>query len=418
MGVSRIFFPKTRDAIRSQRGGGLVEVLLAFVIVAVAAPFTYSMISDATHSMHNMAIANDIISLRNDVLNFVRMNQDLWPSVAQIKLSSEELAAFSNAAVAGFIDKYSVKNGTIVDVYLMFDFDMPVKRMAQIAKNLGGDAAIVGVDGIAYGDAWAVTAPDFKPGYLVYKITRDISDIDTEKFLHRGSSGEQKLNMMERDLDMGENDIYNIGGMVGKSVKVSNVNAMFVDANEIDAENVYFSGGAEIRGDNVNIDVLRAMGDISGFRSIQAQTLNASGFSTNGRIIADRVKVNKAVNVGRDLVIKSDSLKTIGAFTGINAGTVYTPYIHTDEIIFYQDFGLTVSGELLVSSNPPIRFGSWVFPSYNPPAFKQFNLTRASVPKMPSKDEFKDLFTSDWQQSGTHAPQNVIIFNPVISERK
>lgn len=409
MGVFRIFSRPTKESVCDQRGGGLVEVLLAFVIVAVAAPFTYSMITDATHSMHNLAIANDIISLRNDVLNFVRMNQDLWPQQAQIKLSDEELAAFSGSATAGFIDKYSIKNGSVVDVYLMFDFDMPTKRMAQIAKNIGGDAAIIGMDGVAYGDSWAVTSPDFEPGRLVYKISRDVSDVDSEKFLHRASSDTEKLNMMERDLNMGGNDIYNVGGAIGKSLKVSNVNAMFVDANEINSENVYFSGGAEIRGDDVNIDILRAMGDISGFRNIQVRTLNASGFTTNGRITADRVKVGKSVNVGRDLVIKSDSLKTIGAFTGINAGTVYTPYIHTDEIVFYQDFGLTVSGELLVSTNPPIRFGSWVFPSYTPPAFKEFKLTRASIPSMPHKEDFKNMFNSDWRTGLTSAPQLHII---------
>ena len=408
MTVSRIFSCPNKEYVHSQRGGGLIEVLLAFVIVAVAAPFTYSMISDATRSMHNMAIANDIISLRSDVLNFVRMNQDLWPASAQIKLSPEELSMFSSSATTGFIDKYSVKNGTVIDVYLMFDFDMPTKRVAQIAKNLGGDAAVVGIDGVAYGDSWAATAPDFKPGHLVYKISRDVSDVDTEKFLHRGSSGPEKLNMMERDLNMGGNNIYNVGGMIGKSLKVSNVNAMFLDANDVNAENVYFSGGAEIRGDNVEIDVLRVMGDIIGFRNIEAHTLNSGGFTTNGHIVADRVKVAKSVNVGRDLVIKSDSLKTIGAFTGISAGTVYTPYIHTDEITFYQDFGLTVSGELLVSTNPPIRFGSWAFPSYTPPLFHEFKLKRASIPDTPTSNEFKNLFQKDWKNNFKQPTQPAI----------
>ena len=68
----RIFSSKSE--IAAQRGGGLVEVLLALVIISVATPFTYSIISDTTHTMHNMAIANDIISLRDGVLNFIRTN--------------------------------------------------------------------------------------------------------------------------------------------------------------------------------------------------------------------------------------------------------------------------------------------------------------------------------------------------------
>ena len=86
----RMFFSGLKNDVIAQRGGGLVEVLLAMVIVSVAAPFTYSMITETTHTMHNMAIANDIISLRDGVLNFVRMNQDLWPAQAQIKMSEEE----------------------------------------------------------------------------------------------------------------------------------------------------------------------------------------------------------------------------------------------------------------------------------------------------------------------------------------
>ena len=143
----RIFSHKSEFA--AQRGGGLVEVLLALVIISVATPFTYSMISETTQTMHNMAIANDIISLRDGILNFVRINQDLWPDTAQIQLSSEELAEFSESVSSGFIDKYAVRGGTVIDVYLAFNFQMPVKRVAQIANNIGTDAAVVGGDGIA-----------------------------------------------------------------------------------------------------------------------------------------------------------------------------------------------------------------------------------------------------------------------------
>ena len=41
-----------KSEIIAQRGGGLVEVLLAMVIIAVAAPYTYSMIADTTHTIH------------------------------------------------------------------------------------------------------------------------------------------------------------------------------------------------------------------------------------------------------------------------------------------------------------------------------------------------------------------------------
>ena len=397
MGVNsfRIFAHKSE--IAAQRGGGLVEVLLALVIISVATPFTYSMIAETTHTMHNMAIANDIISLRDGVLNFVRTNQDLWPDVAQIQMSSEELSEFSDFISSGFIDKYAVRGGTIIDVYLAFEFSLPVKRVAQIASNIGADAAVVGADGIAYGDSWAVTAPGFHEGNLIYKISRNLSDVDTSRFLHRGSSGEDNLNVMERDLNMGGHDVYNIGGLDGKSVRVRNLDATFVTAEEINARTVYFSAGANMNGDNVKIGSMRVSGDISGFRNISAKTLNGSAFNVNGRIIADRATINKTLNVGYDLVLKSTSLKTISGFVGLSAGSVYAPYILTKEIIFHENFGLTVSGELLVSTNSPIKIGSWSFPSTTPPSFSSLTLTRAAIPVAPNADEFRELMTSGWQ---------------------
>ena len=393
----RIFSPRRKSEIKSSRGGGLVEVLLALVIVAVAAPFTYSMIAESTHAMHNMAIANDIISLRNGVLNFVRINQDLWPEVAQIKLSEEELAEFSDSISAGFIDKYNVHGGTVIDVYLSFGFDLPLKRVAQIARDIGADAAIVGTDGIAYADSWAVAAPDFKEGDLIYKISRNLSDVDMSRFLHRGSSGEDNLNVMERDLNMGGHDVYNVGGIAAKSLRVRNLDATFVNAESIDAKNVYFSSGANVNGDNVKIGVLRVSGDVNGFRNIEAQKVNNSAYTVNGRIIADRATINKAVNVAHDFSIKSSSLKTIGGFTGMTVGTVYAPYISTTEITFYENFGLTVAGELLYSTNTPIKFGLWSFPSTNPPSFSAINLTRAPIPAVPDSKEFDKVLTSDWK---------------------
>ena len=371
----RIF--SSESEIAAQRGGGLVEVLLALVIISIATPFTYSMIAETTHTMHNMAIANDIISLRDGVLNFIRINQDLWPDTAQIQMSSEELSEFSDSISTGFIDKYSVRGGTIIDVYLAFDFQLPIKRVAEIAKNIGADAAIVDQDGIAYGDSWAVTAPGFNNGNLIYKITRNLSDVDTSRFLHRGSSGDDDLNVMARDLNMGGHDVYNIGGIDGKSIRVRSLDATFVSADTIDARNVYFSSGANMSGDNVKIGTMRVSGDINGFRNISAAKLNGTSFNVNGRIIADRATVNNVVNVGRDFILKSSSLKTVSGFVGITAGTVYTPYILTNQIIFYENFGLTVSGELLVSSNSPIKFGSWSFPSTTMPSFSSLTLSKS-----------------------------------------
>ncbi len=386
-----------KSEIIAQRGGGLVEILLAMVIISVAAPFTYSMIAESTHAIHNMAIANDIISLKSGILNFVRLNQDLWPTEVQIKMSDDELAEFSDSISSGFIDKYTVHGGTIIDVYLAFDLDATPKRIAQIAQNIGDDAAVVADDGIAYSDSWAVTAPDFKPGNLIYKISRDLSDRDTSRFLHRGASGTDNLNTMERDLNMGGYDVYNVGNLEGKSVRVRTIDTTFVNSETIDAQNVYFSSGANMNADKVKIGTVRVSGDTNGFRNIEAKKLNGSAYSINGRIITDRATINNSINIGRDLTLKSSSVRTVSGFVGLAVGSVYTPYLSAGEIMFYDNFGLTVSGELMISSNPPIKLGSWSFPSTTPPSFSSLNLTRAMMPSMPNPKEFDKIMGSDWK---------------------
>lgn len=402
----RIFSRISKHNAIAQRGGGLVEVLLALVIISVAAPFTYSMISDTTHMIYDMAIANDIISMRDGVLNFVRINQDLWPETAQIKLSSEELAEFSDGISVGFIDKYTVRGGSVIDVYLAFDLNVAPRRAARIAANIGSNAAIVGADGVAYGDTWAVTAPDFQFGTLVYKINRNLSDIDTSRFLHRGSAGEDNLNVMARDLNMGGNDVYNVGALDAKSVRVRNLDATFVKAESIDARNVYFSSGANMNGDTSTIGTLRVSGDISGFRNIEAKKLNGTGIDLNGRIIADRATVKDTIKIGNSFVLKSTSLKTISGFAGMTTGTVYAPYLSAGELTFLGTYGLTVSGELLVSSNAPIKLGNWSFPSKNPPSFASLTLARASMPQIPSKEEFIEITKAGWK---TTEKENAII---------
>lgn len=380
-----------------ESGASMMEVLLALAIVALAAPFVYKQIANTNQTIYDISRANGIIKLREPVLNFVRMNQDRWPDVAQIKLSDEELDSISELPSSAFIDKYSVRGATVTDVYLAFDLGETNLRSAQIAHHIGIDAAVVGADGVAYGASWAVAAPDFKPGNLIYRVSRDFAGVDKSKFLHRGSSGEDDLNVMFRDLNMGGFNALDVGTVTASSAKIKNASATFVDIADAVAQNVYFSSGANMDGGRVSIGALRVTGDISGFRNIYADTMNGRGFTTSGRVITDRATVTNSVNVARDFVLKSDTTRTVSGFSGITANSVAAPYITTEEIIFYENFGLTISGELLMSTNAPLKIGSWAFPSTTPPRFSVLDLSRATIPDAPSKNEFGPLLLSGWQ---------------------
>lgn len=394
----------TKIFANEMRGASVMEVLLALGIVALATPFVYSQISRSTQTVRDMAHAHQIIDVRDSVLNFVRMNQDKWPDIAQIRLDSEELRAISDMPVAGLIDKYSVRGATITDVYLAYEIGDDLMATARIASHIGSDAAVVSDDGVAYGPSWAASAPDFKPGDLVYRITRDVSGSDTSQYLHRATSGEDELNVMFRDLNMGGYNVYNVASVDADSVRAKEATAFFVNANDITAENVYFSSGANMEGGDVFIGSMRVSGDITGFRDIYADKMNGTTYTTSGRIIADKATVTKSINVSRDLVLKSDTSKTISGFAGLSTGTVVAPFLSTEEIVFYEDFGLTVSGELLVSTVAPIQIGRWVFPSTTPPRFSKFTISRTTNPSMPDKQEFDAIMKSGWMQSDVIKP--------------
>ncbi len=388
---------KTKIFTDCAPGTSMTEVLLTMAIVALVSPFLYNQIADANHNIRDMAVAQNIIGMRDDVLNFVRMHQDAWPDVAQIKLADDELNGISEMPVAGFIDKYNVRGATITDVYLAFDLNTDLLRTNRIARHIGGAAAIVGDDGVAYGENWAVMAPDFNPGNLIYRISRDVSGEDKSKYLHRGGASEDNLNVMQRNLNMGGHDVYNVGGVAAKSAQIKNGSAMFIGADNMVATSVYFSDGATMDGGAADVGALRVSGDISGFRNIYADALNGRSFTTNGRIIADRATITNSVNVANDMVLKSDTLRTISGFSGLSVNSVATPYISAEEIIFYDNFGLTVSGELMMSTTSPLKIGSWVFPSITPPKFNDMTLGRAAIPNMPQRGEFGPLMISGWQ---------------------
>ena len=159
---------KTRIFETNNAGASITEVLLAMAIIAMATPFVYKQIAQTNQTIRDISIAKTIISTRDPVLNFVRTNQDKWPETVQIQLDDADLASVSPNAFTGFIDKYSVIGTTITDVYLAFKIDDSKLHANKIAKHIGGDAAVVNDNGIAYGNTWAVAAPDFQPGDLIY----------------------------------------------------------------------------------------------------------------------------------------------------------------------------------------------------------------------------------------------------------
>ena len=388
------FYENTVD---TQRGASILEVILSITIIFAVAPFLYNQIIDMSHDIEDITMANKVVKTRDNVINFLRVNQTQWPDTVEIKMTDEDLTELSSLAHAGFIDKYKINGATITDVYLAFDVKDSVYRSANVAKYIGEDAAIVREDGIAYSHVWAVSAPDvFQPGDLIYRISHDFAGADKSRFLHRGTMGEDELNHMKRDLYMNNFNIFNVANIKSLSAKILDVETVFLDSDMVDTDTVYFTSGANINSSDVSFGSMRVTGDTNGFRNITANKLNADKYVTNSKIIVDSATVDNSVNVAGNMILKSSSARTITGFNGIATNKLLTPYISATEMIFTDNFGITVSGELLVSNNAPLRLGSWSFPTNVPPSFSRFILTRASVPSVPDATEFKNITSENW----------------------
>lgn len=390
----KIFNKPTR---LSERGASVLEVLLAITVVLSVSPFLYNQIINISKDVQDIAMANKIVKNRDKIINFLRINQTQWPDKVEIKLTDKEIAEIAPMAYAGFIDKYKVNGATITEVYLAFNINDSEYRSVNIAKHIGDAAAIVRDDGVAYAQSWAVAAPDvFNKGDLIFRISRDFEGADKSKFLHRGTMGEDGLNQMQRDLHMNNFNVFNVGDISSLSAKIFDASAVFLTSDIVDADTVYFSSGANISSDGIQIGTMRVTGDTNGFRTIVADKLNGDKYVTNGRLIVDSANIANSVNVAGNFILKSDGARTITGFNGITTNKLLTPYISASEMVFADGFGITVSGELLVSSIAPLQIGSWYFPTNTPPSFTKLILTRSSIPSIPDSHEFRKIISADW----------------------
>ena len=382
----------------SMRGATLTEVVLAVAVVIAVSPFMYNQIVEMSRESQDIARANEIINLRDDVVNYVRINQGQWDEKAEIKLSQEQLQKISPLAHSGYIDKYKVNGASITDVYLAFNIDSSDFRASNIAKQIGEDAAVVREDGIAYSQSWAVSAPnDFYVGDLIFRISYDFEGADKSRFLHRGTMGEDELNKMQRNLHMNNFNVFNAADIDALSAKIIDADAVFLESDVVDANTVYFSSGANLSSNDITFASMRVTGDTNGFRLIKADKLNGDKYTTSGRLITDRATIGNSVNVAGNLILKSTSSTSISGFSGISMNKLLTPYLTTTDLVFFENFGITVSGELLLAGIAPLKIGSWVFPSLTPPSFSKLILTRASIPPVPDADEFGKITSKDWQ---------------------
>ena len=431
--------PRSVRLRRTERGDSMLEMLLVIALVMAMAPYMYYRISETGRDVSNLAVAKRIPAYGAPIMNYVRLNQDLWTPAARIKMTAEELnqiLADANDTDHGpatndqrpttndqrpillrqgysgqglrrtsdqrppttdqrpttndplfslsgaFINKYKTANGSAFDIYLQFKVrGSDEMRNVKIAKMIGSDAGIArdgAADGV-YGN-WSASSEIFEAGNIVYRISENLAFQDSERFLHRTVLGEEKLNSMLRPMSLGGHTVYNIGAAIADSIRVADASALFADASVARATELQFPSGANLDPSGAMFGSVRVLGDITGFRNIAAGGLSGRGAGTwarQGSVIADKAAVSDSVHVGGNLYVKSDVTRTISGFSGLVAHSVYVPFLSTQELAFLGGFGLTVSSELMMSgTDSPLKLGSWIFPSLNMPKLNGLVLHR------------------------------------------
>lgn len=358
----------------SQRGASVLEVIFAIGLVVAVTPFMYNQISEMTHVIHDVSVANKITSTRDAVLSFMRVNQPEFIDESN-EITADDLNTIAPEAVKGIVYQVSVGNSAIknLETYLLFNIDDSKYRVSSIAKYIGGDAAVVGDDNRAYAKDWAVQLPDSwsdvlasGDNHLVYRITRDFGGDDKTLYLHRSNLGEaDHLNQMRRDLLMNNYSMVNVGNFNATRLNLQTVISPLIKTpnnGQIVAEIIQFTKGADIDGD-LTINDLKGM-NVYGFETVNVDnlcsqspcnlstiTLNSSNFFLNNDLKA----------VGDDVDVNVNGFTLTGDLRAVNifVDNIYTPDITGGTIFF-------ISNEMSVSNVYALQLGTeeaykWIY---------------------------------------------------------
>ncbi|MDR1207111.1 MAG: hypothetical protein LBK26_01715 [Rickettsiales bacterium] len=411
-------YPVSRS--HCERGSNLLETLLAIGLVALMTPFVYNRIAETSREIQDITAAKEIVLWKDRIAGYVRKNQADWPQDAEVDLDQDEMYKILGEEgkgnlipYAAFLDKYKHKAGTTIDSYLIFrGGTMSEIRIAKIAKNLGTDAAIVNEFGVAYSVAggFSIESESFLQHDIVYRVSTTISDDAAGLYLHRMKLDDDRLNTMERDLNMGRRNLVDIDALHSLSLDSKMAAAWFANADIFDAADAVFPNGANIDPSDAMFNYLKVSGDVLGFRNIETNRFEGAGISSNwssqGNMIADRASIADAVHVGRNLTLRTTSARTVSGFSVISAYSASVPFISADQMHFANGFGITISSELAGGySSGPLKLGNWSFPSSSNPRFSALVLKKSGGDVLNktaiNETEYNKILGSGWKSLKT-----------------
>jgi len=282
-----------------ESGTSLLEVILSITLVLLLVPFLYVQIADMNDSVKNIAVANKIVKMRNDIKNYILLHNADFDDNENHELDDDVLQEIAPGANRGFVRK---KHGDVVglEAFIEFNIDNSKYKAADIARYIGDDAAVVQSDHAAYSEYWAAAlggADAFVPGNLIYYVNYSFNSGDESNYLHKSSIG--GFNVMERGLDMNNNKLKNVSGIHVVNLDVENGEIKSInDDVDISTANVIFHQEFNV-GSNSDLSFSKLIGvssfNICGdFKSIEL-----------GELSANELTVTSTVNVKNKTTIKS-----------------------------------------------------------------------------------------------------------------
>lgn len=298
-----------------ERGSSLLEVILSITLVLLLVPFLYVQIADMNDSVKNMAVANKIVKMRNDIKNYILVNNGYFDDNENHELDNDILQKIAPGANRGFVRK---KQDDVVGIeaFIEFNIDNSKYKAADIARYIGDDAAVVQSDNTAYSEYWAVALGGddvFRPGNLIYYVNYSFNSGDESNYLHKSADG--GFNVMKRDLNMNNHELKHV--------------------NEVDVQNL------EVEKGNI--------------KSIKDT-------STDISIYAVDVTFNKNVNFGKDLLSffslsGRSSFNMCGDFKSIELGKLSANELTATNVASVTN-KITIESGLICENESSVSFGT------------------------------------------------------------
>ena len=283
-----------------ERGSSLLEVILSITLVLLLVPFLYVQIADMNDSVKNMAVANKIVKMRNDIKNYILVNNRYFDDNENHELDNDILQEIAPGANRGFVRK---KQDDVVGIeaFIEFNIDNSKYKAADIARYIGDDAAVVQSDNTAYSEYWAVALGGddvFRPGNLIYYVNYSFNSGDESNYLHKSADG--GFNVMKRDLNMNNHELKHVNEVDVQNLEVEKGNIKSIKDTSTDisiyAVDVTF---------NENVNFCK---DLSFFSLSGRSSFNICGDFGSielGKLSANELTVTQVASVTNKITIES-----------------------------------------------------------------------------------------------------------------